>query len=126
MKKYATKTRLLGILAMILAIAILCPFVAQLTAPAHALYENPSFTDVPKNNYAYTSVEEAVANKWITGYPGGQFGPNDNVNYAQMNVMLVRAFFKDEYDALYEEASRTVSGLTWYGMSCTSLIKSDC
>lgn len=70
-----------------------------LAVPALAVYEKPSFTDVPRNAYYYTYVEEAVANGWIKGYGSGKFGPEDKVTYAQMCVMLTNAFFRDEYNA---------------------------
>ena len=79
---------------------------------AFAIYDTPTFTDVPKNAYYYTYVEEAVANGWINGYGDGRFGPEDKVTYAQMCIMLTKAFFKDELDAY------TGPKTTWYTSYC--------
>lgn len=70
-----------------------------LAAPAFAAYENPSFSDVPKDFWGYTYIEEAAAKGWVTGMGGGKFEPNGKVTYAQFATMLTQAFFKDEVDA---------------------------
>lgn len=80
-----------------------------LTVPAFAA----AFTDVPEGIYYETYIEEAVANGWIKGYGDGKFGPEDNVTYAQMCVMLTNAFFKDKLDA-YDGVKDP-----WYMSYCT-------
>lgn len=70
-----------------------------LAAPAFAAYENPSFSDVPKDFWGYTYIEEAAAKGWVTGMGGGKFEPNGKVTYAQFATMLTQAFFKDEVDS---------------------------
>ncbi|MEY8233822.1 S-layer homology domain-containing protein [Oscillospiraceae bacterium 50-16] len=71
--------------SLLLALAL----SAALAAPVSAVYETPTFTDVPKSFWGYVSIEKAAENKWISGNPDGTFAPNANVTYAQFCVMLV-------------------------------------
>ena len=48
----------------------------SLAVPALAVYETPTFSDVPKSFWGYASIEKAAENKWISGNPDGTFGPN--------------------------------------------------
>ena len=86
---------------------------AALAAPVSAVYETPTFTDVSKSHWAYTYVEKAQEKGWVNGYDDGRFGPNDNVTYAQLSVMLTSAFFKDRLD------SYSGSTAPWYTKYCT-------
>ena len=86
---------------------------AALAAPVSAVYETPTFTDVSKSHWAYTYVEKAQEKGWVNGYDDGRFGPNDNVTYAQLSVMLTSAFFKDRLD------SYSGSTTSWYTKYCT-------
>ena len=81
---------------------------AALAAPVSAVYETPTFTDVSKSHWAYTYVEKAHEKGWINGDDRGYFLPNDNVTYAQMCVMVVKAFFGDDF------AAYTGSSSPWY------------
>lgn len=68
-----------------------------LSVPAGAAWE-PSFSDVREGHWAYTYIEMAAADHWISGYGDGRFGPDDQVTYAQLAAMLlqtIQAFQKD-------------------------------
>lgn len=92
---------------------------AGLAVPALAVYETPTFTDVPKSFWGYVSIEKAAENKWISGNPDGTFAPNANVTYAQFCVMLVSAFFPEQL------ASYTGPSSPWYAPSCTIAVQND-
>lgn len=97
----------------ILSLALALALSLSLAAPALAVYETPTFTDVSKSHWAYTYVEKAHEKGWVNGYDDGRFGPNDNVTYAQLSVMLTSAFFKDRLD------SYSGSTASWYTKYCT-------
>ena len=83
----------------ILSLALALALSQSLAAPALAVYETPTFTDVPKSFWGYVSIEKAAENKWISGNPDGTFAPNANVTYSQFCVMLVRAFYNEDYES---------------------------
>ena len=83
-----------------------------LAVPALAVYETPTFTDVPKGNWAYTYVERAAEKGWVNGVGGGAFQPGGNVTYAQLATMLTQAFFSDELNTYTGNAS------PWYQKYC--------
>lgn len=47
------------------------------------------FTDVNSKHWAYTYIQEAVANDVVEGYDDGTFRPDDNVTLGQLMTMLV-------------------------------------
>lgn len=51
----------------------------------------PSFTDVPKDHWAYKYIEYAVAQRVVTGYGDGAYRPNATVGRAQMAVFIARS-----------------------------------
>lgn len=85
---------------------------AGLAVPALAAYETPTFTDVPKGNWAYTYVERAAEKGWVNGVGGGAFQPDGNVTYAQLATMLTQAFFSDKLNTYTGNAS------PWYQKYC--------
>ena len=101
--------------SLLLALAL----SAALAAPVSAVYETPTFTDVPKSFWGYVSIEKAAENKWISGNPDGTFAPNANVTYAQFCVMLVSAFFPEQL------ASYTGPSSPWYVPSCAIAAQND-
>ena len=107
MKNFFTRARI----AAMLAIVLVCSLV--MSAFANGDYTTPSFTDVPKSYWGYIYVEKAHEKGWVNGYDDGRFGPNDNVTYAQLSVMLTSAFFKDRLD------SYSGSTASWYTKYCT-------
>ena len=94
--------------SLLLALAL----SAGLAIPALAVYETPTFTDVPKGNWAYTYVERAAEKGWVNGVGGGAFQPGGNVTYAQLATMLTQAFFSDELNTYTGNAS------PWYQKYC--------
>lgn len=103
----------------ILNLALALALSLSLAAPALAVYETPTFTDVPKSFWGYVSIEKAAENKWISGNPDGTFAPNANVTYSQFCVMLVSAFFPEQL------ASYTGPSSPWYAPSCTIAAQND-
>ena len=103
----------------ILSLALALALSLSLAVPALAVYETPTFTDVPKSFWGYVSIEKAAENKWISGNPDGTFAPNANVTYAQFCVMLVSAFFPEQL------ASYTGPSSPWYAPSCTIAAQND-
>ena len=103
----------------ILSLALALALSLSLVAPALAVYETPTFTDVPKSFWGYVSIEKAAENKWISGNPDGTFAPNANVTYAQFCVMLVSAFFPEQL------ASYTGPSSPWYAPSCAIAAQND-
>lgn len=89
-KKFTAKA-----VALMLAVVT----VLGLFVNAFAAYDTPTFSDVPKNFWGYTYIEQAAAKGWVKGMGGGKFEPNGKVTYAQFATMLDQAFFKDEVDA---------------------------
>ena len=83
-----------------LSLALALVLALSLAVPALAVYETPTFTDVPKSFWGYASIEKAAENKWISGNPDGTFAPNANVTYAQFCVMLVSAFSRSSLPAI--------------------------
>ena len=102
-----------------LSLALALVLALSLAVPALAVYETPTFTDVPKSFWGYMSIEQAAENKWISGNPDGTFAPNANVTYAQFCVMLVSAFFPEQL------ASYTGPSSPWYAPSCTIAAQND-
>lgn len=97
----------------ILSLALTLALSAGLAAPTLAAYDNPSFTDVPKDFWGYTYIEQAAEKGWISGMGGGKFQPNDQVTYAQFCVMLVQAFFPEHL------AAYTGPSSPWYVPYCS-------
>jgi hypothetical protein len=71
------------------------------------------FSDIPREHWAYECVNSAYYKGWISGYPGGEFKPNDNITRAEVvkivNKMLGRALKKEDISAdlytLYSDLS---------------------
>jgi len=50
------------------------------------------FKDVPRSHWAYAYIAAAQKAGIISGFPGGEFKPDENVTRAQMAVMLAKAY----------------------------------
>ena len=85
------------VVSIVVALALVCGVV--MSAFAANDYVNPTFTDVPKSHWAYTFVEKAVEKGWVSGMGDGTFAPDRNVTYSQFCVMLVRAFYNEDYES---------------------------
>lgn len=75
----------------------------------------PTFTDVPETHWAYSYVEKAAENGWVTGVGNGKFGVDNQVTYAELSTMLVRAFMADYLEHYGGRAD------TWYKPYCATL-----
>ncbi|MCZ8522608.1 MULTISPECIES: S-layer homology domain-containing protein [Paenibacillus] len=53
--------------------------------------ETPTFKDIPKDHWAYSYVETAVAKGLVNGTTDTTFSPTDNVTREQMATIFVRA-----------------------------------
>ncbi len=102
-----------------LSLALALVLALSLAVPALAVYETPTFSDVPKSFWGYASIEQAAEHKWISGNPDGTFAPNANVTYAQFCVMLVSAFFPEQL------ASYTGPSSPWYVPACMVAAQND-
>lgn len=89
----------------ILSLAVALALCLGLTIPTYAV--NRTFTDVPAGAWYSEWVEKAVAGGLISGYSDGRFGPNDNVTYAQLAVMLTRALYP-------ADMSKQTGGGAWW------------
>jgi hypothetical protein len=49
------------------------------------------FTDVEANHWAVGFISIATSQEIVKGYPDGTFGPQNNVTYAEVITMLLRA-----------------------------------
>lgn len=98
-------TKRFAMTMMVLALAV------AICVQAFAVYDTPTFSDVPREFWGYTYIEQAAEKGWVKGMGGGKFEPNGQVTYAQFATMLTQAFFKDEVDAY---------GVTnpWYARFC--------
>lgn len=73
-----------------------------------------TFTDVPEDNWAYSYISLSASNGWITGYGDGRFGPNENVTYAALSQMLIKAFFPAQLEAV-----EVAEDDPWYKAACS-------
>lgn len=71
--------------------AVLCACALIFTAAprAHAA----GFRDVPSGHWAYQAILDAAESGLTAGYSDGNFGPGDEVTYAQFTAFLARAFY---------------------------------
>ena len=71
-----------------------------------------NFTDVPSTHWAYSYVQTASENGWIAGVGDNLFGVNNQVTFAQLSTMLIRAFFNDAYEAYTGQNDNWFSAFT--------------
>ncbi|WP_099208703.1 S-layer homology domain-containing protein [Urinicoccus timonensis] len=73
-------------------------FAAMATRFAQLTGGSKTFTDVPKDHWAYESIQRAAEAGWVSGYPDGSFKPDQAISRAEVvavtNRMLNR--FADE------------------------------
>ena len=67
------------------------------TEQAEASKAVTQFADVSEDHWAKGYINQGVADTFISGYGDGNFGPDDNVTYAQAQSMLVRAIGYQTY-----------------------------
>ncbi|WP_442602317.1 S-layer homology domain-containing protein [Paenibacillus sp. KN14-4R] len=61
-------------------------------SPVSALGKETTFTDVPKEHWAYESIVWAQEQDIVSGYPDGTFKPNQIVGQVAFLSMLIRAY----------------------------------
>lgn len=75
-------------------------FAAMATRFAQLTGGSKTFTDVPKDHWAYESIQRAAEAGWVSGYPDGSFKPDQPISRAEVvaitNRMLNR-FADEEY-----------------------------
>lgn len=95
---------------------VLC-LILGLSLPVGAVSNStPTFTDVPETHWAYSYVERAAENGWVSGVGNGKFGIDNQVTYAELSTMLVRAFFNDVLDGYMGPDSAP-----WYEPYCAAM-----
>ena len=52
------------------------------------------FKDVPKNDWAYTYIQQLAANKITTGYDGNLYKPNESISRMHFGLFLYRAIHR--------------------------------
>ena len=77
------------------------------------VYADTSFSDVPSSHWAYSYIQEASENGWVTGKGNNIYDPEGKVTTAEFYTLLARAFYGSEVP------STTQSGQwysdKWYG-----------
>lgn len=58
-----------------------------------------SFRDVPQSHWAYSSIERAAANKWVSGIGNNKYDPEGKVTEAEWYAMVVRSVYPDKIPA---------------------------
>lgn len=89
-------------LSCLLAI-LLC---VNLITPAKAA-SAPTFSDVPRNHWAYEAIETMAAQGVIKGVGNGRFNPNGSVTRVQFAAMMARLFYADLYTG-------AIHGANWW------------
>jgi len=75
---------------ILITVAILCGMLhGAILQPAKAA---EAFPDVPSNHWAYSTIQWAVDNDVVNGYPDGTFRPSQHVTESEFLVMFIRAF----------------------------------
>ena len=106
----------------IIAITLLCGVLPG--APLQPAEAAEAFPDVPSNHWAYSTIQWAVDNDVVNGYPDGTFRPSQQVTEAEFLVMFIRAFDRtpesDQNDALGDPAYLYAEEKNWPTMGAGS------
>ena len=65
-----------------------------------------TFSDVPKDHWAYNDITSLAERSVILGYGDGKFGVDDSVTHEQLSLLLKRQFNYDETDRAAQPAKR--------------------
>ncbi len=76
--------------------ALVGAVLASSAGVSYGISGKNSFTDVPSNHWAYSSIQKAAANNWVSGVGNNKYNPNGKVTAAEWYTMVVRAMFKDD------------------------------
>lgn len=107
MKRFFNKQRAAFGLAFVLAASSLSGVFASAAGP--------TFSDVPTNHWAYSYVERAADEGWVSGIGGGKFGVDNQVTYGEMFAMLIRVYLPEEPDVYLGFPNYTEH---WYDPYC--------
>ena len=77
----------------IAALSLSLALSVGLCAPAHAA--EPSFTDVPADHWAASSIERMADAGVMSGVGNGQFAPDKTLSNAEFVTMVARQFYAD-------------------------------
>lgn len=97
-------------LAAALAVLTLLPMAVSADGTA--------FSDVPEDHPFYAAVMDCAAKGITSGYADGTFKSANSVTKAQFCVMLARAFYPGEVEALSTDENKAVA---WYNPSVLAL-----
>ena len=71
-------TKRFAMTMMVLALAV------AICVQAFAVYDTPTFSDVPREFWGYTYIEQAAEKGWVKGMGGGKFEPNEQ----DLNIII--------------------------------------
>lgn len=97
-------------------LVIEAPATAQITAPATAPAQDARFADV-RGYWARPFIEGLAARNIITGYPDGQFRPDQPVQRAEFATMIQKAFNQPQIRQLTGRAFIDVPADYWASLA---------
>lgn len=77
------------------------------------VYADTSFTDVPTTHWAYSYIQEASENGWVTGKGNNIYDPEGKVTTAEFYTLLARAFYGSEVPSTAQSGQWYSD--KWYG-----------
>lgn len=77
------------------------------------VYADTSFTDVPTTHWAYSYIQEASENGWVTGKGNNLYDPEGKVTTAEFYTLLARAFYGSEVPSTAQSGQWYSD--KWYG-----------
>lgn len=83
-------------------------------APALAIAEAPSFSDVPQTREEFAAVEDLKRRGILEGRPDGTFGPDAPVNRAEAVTVIVRAVANVKNLPPFRDCFPDVQSDAWY------------
>jgi hypothetical protein len=75
--------------------------------------EEPHFTDVPQNHWAFRYVQRMYDEGIATGYGDDTYRPENAVNRAQAAVFIIKALYGNSFEYSEEPHFIDVSGSHW-------------
>ena len=86
--------------------------VASKFGNAEASEINP-YNDISPDHWAYDYIMTAYMNGWVSGYPDGSFGPDDNITRAEAFAIINRMLgWSADAAQAYDEALASESPFT--------------
>lgn len=81
------------------ATSLLLSAALMASTATSALAAPVSFKDVPQSHWAYSSIERAASNKWVSGTGNNKYEPEGKVTEAEWYAMVVRSVYPDKIPA---------------------------